>query len=93
MDPYIVVLKDSVRHPEVVARRHEANRGARLGPVYHTALKGYAAWLEPAEADAVANDPTVDHVEHDHWGSGMSQSTPTAVKRVFATSTSTNRTT
>jgi subtilisin family serine protease len=86
MDPYIIVLKDSVNHPEVVARRHEANRGARLGPIYRSALKGYAAELEPAEARAVASDPTVAYVEHDAWGSVDAQSTPTAVKRVFASS-------
>jgi subtilisin len=83
-DPYIVVLEDSAQHPEVVARRHEANRGARIGSIYHTLLKGYAGWLEPAEADAVARDPMVAYVERDHWGRGMAQSTPTSVKRVFA---------
>lgn len=86
MRPYIVVLEDAAEHPEVVAHRHEANRGARLGPIYRTALRGYAAWMEPVEAGAVARDPMVDYVEHDRWGRADAQSTPTAIKRVFASS-------
>lgn len=82
------MLKDTAVHPGAVARRHEANRGAWIGHVFHTSFKGYAAWLEPAEAGAVASDPVVSYVEHDQWGSGFAQSTPTAVKRVFASSNS-----
>jgi len=88
-EPYIVALRDTAVHPGAVARRHEANRGAWIGHVFHTSFKGYAAWLEPAEAEAVAGDPMVSYVEHDQWGSGLAQSTPTAVKRVFASANST----
>jgi subtilisin len=83
---YIVLLKESVKHPGDVAYRHASNRGAQISHVYGTALKGYAAKLEPAQAEAVARDPLVVSVERDVKGSGEVQSTPTAVKRVFASS-------
>ena len=60
-DRYIVVLKDSVRHPGAVARAH----GGRDRVVYRTALNGYAATIPPGRVDAVRRDPRVKYVEQD----------------------------
>jgi len=60
-DRYIVVLKDSVRHPGAVARAH----GGRDRIVYRTALNGYAATIPPGRVDAVRSDPRVKYVEQD----------------------------
>src|SRR5688572_216344 len=60
-DRYIVVLKNSVRHPAAVARAH----GARHRVVYRAALNGYAATIPPGRVDAVRSDPRVKRVEQD----------------------------
>ena len=60
-DRYIVVLKDSVRHPGAVARAH----GGSDRVVYRTALNGYAATIPPGRVDAVRSDPRVEYVEQD----------------------------
>jgi subtilisin family serine protease len=60
-DRFIVVLKDSVRHPGAVARAH----GARDRVVYRTALNGYAGKIPPGRIDAVRSDPRVRYVEAD----------------------------
>ncbi|TMK56071.1 MAG: hypothetical protein E6G51_11180, partial [Actinobacteria bacterium] len=85
-DPYIVVLKDDVAHPAVVAHRHEANRGARVGHIYATAIKGYSADLTPGEVKAIRQDPAVDYVERDGTGHVASQVSSLGFKRIFAPS-------
>jgi aqualysin 1 len=60
-DRYIVVLKDSVRHPGAVARAH----GGRDRVVYRAALNGYAATIPPGRVDGVRSDPRVKLVEPD----------------------------
>jgi len=64
-DHYIVVLKDSVRHPGAVARDHADHDGVHDQVVYRAALKGYAATIPPGRVDAVAGDPRVKYVEPD----------------------------
>jgi subtilisin family serine protease len=81
---YIVVLKDSVKHPGAVAERHEENRGADVSNVYRSALKGYAATLTPKEAEAVERDPSVDFVEPSQRYELFGQEVPTGIQRVFA---------
>ncbi|HYP56555.1 MAG TPA: S8 family serine peptidase, partial [Solirubrobacterales bacterium] len=85
-DPYIVVLKDDVAHPANVAHRHEENRGAELGHVYGTAIKGYSAELTLAEARAVRSDPTVDYVARAGMTQLAAQTSSTGLRRVGALS-------
>jgi subtilisin family serine protease len=62
---YIVVLKNSVGAPGVVASQHATAYGAKVSFVYRSALKGYAATLPAAAVRLVAADPRVDFIERD----------------------------
>ncbi|MCU0618580.1 MAG: S8 family peptidase [Gemmatimonadaceae bacterium] len=75
---YIVVLRDdapdvaaaasSRRAPEAlraVALRLASRRNAKVGHVYGTALRGFAAEMSEADARALAADPGVAYVEQD----------------------------
>jgi subtilisin len=62
---YIVVLKDSVGDPGVVAREHTRADGAAVSHVYSHALKGYAAAIPDARVAAVKGDPRVAYVSPD----------------------------
>jgi subtilisin family serine protease len=81
---YIVVLEDSVDDPGSVARAQAAAHGGRVGFVYRYALKGYSAILGKGAVEALRNDPRVKYVTPDSVGEAGAQSTPTGVKRVFA---------
>jgi len=83
-DPYIVVLNDDVAHPANVAQRHEENRGAEIGHIYRSAIRGYSAELTPGELKAIKQDPNVDYVERDGTLKLDSQVQSTGFKRVFA---------
>ena len=83
-NPYIVVLKDDVAHPANVARRHEDNRGAAVGHIYGTAIKGYSADLTPGELKAIRQDPNVDYVEADGVIEPKGQAVGNQLKRVYA---------
>jgi subtilisin family serine protease len=85
-DQYIIVLKDDVAHPANVAHRHEENRGAELGHIYGTAIKGYSAELAPNELKAIEQDPNVDYVEPDGVMHADAQVPSTGFNRVFAPS-------
>jgi subtilisin family serine protease len=88
-DPYIVVLEDDIAHPANVAHRHEENRGAKLGHIYGTAIKGYSAELTPGELKAIKQDPNVNYVEYDWPITTMSQSMSTGFQRIYAPNNST----
>ena len=63
---YIVVLKDSVDRPGVVAQQQTEQREGNLHGVYRHALNGYAATLPQSRVDALRNDPRVAFVTIDH---------------------------
>lgn len=79
-DRYIVVLKDSVRHPGTVARAH----GGRDRVVYRAALNGFAATIPPGRLDAVRNDPRVKYIEQDRLmhASTVQSSAPWGLDRI-----------
>jgi subtilisin family serine protease len=83
--PYIVVLKDGIDSPGAVARDQTEQRNGDLGFVYRYALKGYSATLPKAAVAALERDPRVDFVSPDRKVELFSQSTPTGIKRIFAT--------
>lgn len=62
---YIVVLRDSVTSPSLVAGQHAAAFSANVSLVYQHAVKGYAAAIPAAAVGAVAADPRVAFVERD----------------------------
>jgi aqualysin 1 len=62
---YIVVLKNVVRAPAMVATEHASAYGAQVSFVYRSALKGYAASIPSVAVAAVAADPRVAFVERD----------------------------
>ena len=62
---YIVVLKDSVAHPDAVASQQGRRVGAPVGAVYRHALKGYTATLSAAQVAALEADARVAYVEPD----------------------------
>jgi hypothetical protein len=88
-DRYIVVLEDSVERPGRVAERHSENRGAQISQVYRHAINGYAAEIPAAQLDAIRHDPNVAYVEPDYRGEIASQTVPTGINRIFATSNET----
>jgi subtilisin family serine protease len=62
---YIVVLKDSVAHPNAVADQQGRRVGAPVGAVFRHALKGYVATLTAAQVSALEADARVAYVEPD----------------------------
>src|SRR5687768_16262583 len=62
---HIVVLKDDVADPDVVAKEHGRRHGASVEGIYRHALKGYVASFSGTGASDVARDPRVDFVELD----------------------------
>lgn len=81
---YIVVAKESVADPGVLAREHGRAHGAQVSHVYRHALRGYAAAMGPQSAARVAADPRVELVEPDHAVSASAQTVPTGIDRVDA---------
>jgi subtilisin family serine protease len=63
---YIVVLKDWVGHPGIVAQGQAEQREGKINSVYRYALKGYAATLPEDEVDELSRDPRVAFVTIDH---------------------------
>jgi subtilisin len=84
-DHYIIVFKDFVDHPGSVAHAQTDQRNGELGFVYRSALKGYSAALSEVAVKAIANDPRVAYIERDAPGGIAAQTTPTGIKRTFAT--------
>ncbi len=82
---YIVVLKDSVDHPGVVAEAQTESRDGDLGFVYRSAIKGYSASdLFETDVESLREDPRVKYVIADREGTVQNQSVPNGLKRIFA---------
>jgi subtilisin len=79
---YIVVLKDTAASPDAVARSHASRFGAKVGPVYRHAIKGYAATLSSARVAALRADPSVAAVAPDFEVHTMVQTMPTGINRI-----------
>jgi subtilisin family serine protease len=83
---YIVVLKDSVKHPGAVAEDQADETGGDVSLIYRSALKGYAATLPKDEVETLEEDPSVDYVTPDRKVETLSQTIPTGVERIGADS-------
>lgn len=82
---YIVVLENSIEHPEAVGQEHVDRNGGRLGFVYRYGPIGYSATLPPDAVEALLRDPRVRDVRADNQLSVPgAQTTPTGLKRIFA---------
>src|SRR5690242_13451543 len=64
-DEYIVVFKNDVSDVPGRAQGLLKNGKGILKHTFSSALKGFSAHLTKAEADALADDPSVDYVEQD----------------------------
>lgn len=64
-DQYIVVFRPDVGNAGDLARQLAAAQGASIQFVYESALKGFAAQMSRAAADALARNPAVSYVEQD----------------------------
>jgi subtilisin family serine protease len=64
-DEYIVVFQDNVADPPGLARQLAAAHGASVRFTYTRALKGFAAHMSAAAAQALQNNPNVSFVEQD----------------------------
>jgi subtilisin len=89
--PYVVVLRNSVTDPGVVAAQHGKKYGFQAKFVYRAALKGYAASLAPQAVSAIQNDPRVAFVSPDEpvQAAASTQAIPFGVKRIGGTQSST----
>ena len=65
LDEYIVVFRDDVADPGAEARQLAAAHGATIRFVYSRAIKGFAAHMSGAAANALARNPVVLLVEQD----------------------------
>ena len=64
-DRYIVVFRESTRDVPGLARQLTAAHGQRPIYTYERAIKGFAAELPQAAAEAIARNPNVAYVEQD----------------------------
>jgi aqualysin 1 len=62
-DSYIIVFHDDVGSPASLASQLAAQHGARVHFVYTHAIKGFAATIPGAAADAIRRNPNVAYVE------------------------------
>jgi len=62
---YLVVFNDDVRDVPGLARRLVAQHGGSMLFIYESALKGFAARIPDAAAQALARNPGVKYVEQD----------------------------
>jgi subtilisin family serine protease len=81
---YIVVLKDSIKHPATVADAQAEEVDADVGLVYRSALKGYSASLPQSEVESLRDDPRVKYVVRDQVVKPFAQTIPTGVDRTYA---------
>ena len=79
---YVVVLKDSVKHPAAVAA--DQIQPDDIGLVYRHALNGYSATLSTEKVRALRHDSRVRYVVQDRKVEAVAQTIPTGIKRVFA---------
>jgi DNA-binding beta-propeller fold protein YncE/subtilisin family serine protease len=82
--PYIVVLKDSVSHPGVVAQDQAAEVDGEVGFVYGLVLNGYSVTMPSAEVESLREDPRVKYVTPDHKVEAFAQTSPTGIQRIGA---------
>jgi len=86
---YIVVLKDRVSHPGLVAAKQARRYGAETTYVYRSALTGYAATIPASQVDSVRADDRVAYVEPDGTVSALAQTLPWGIDRIDADISST----
>lgn len=72
---YIVVFNDKVNDAVGLARQLAEQHGASLQFTYQVALKGFAARMSDAAADALSRNPNVVYVEQDQPVSAVSDQT------------------
>ena len=72
---YIVVFNDKVNDAIGLARQLAAQNGASLQFTYQVALKGFAAQMSDAAADALSRNPNVAYVEQDQPVSAITDQT------------------
>jgi tripartite motif-containing protein 71 len=82
---YIVALKDSVANPEKLAENQVDQQDGKLGVVFSSALKGYAAKLSKDAVEALREDPRVRYVVPDYELHAQAQTIPTGIERILAT--------
>ncbi|MFJ1867612.1 S8 family peptidase [Streptomyces sp. NPDC088097] len=88
--PYVVVLKDTTgRAPTRALAAEAAEAGDQVGPVYDTALNGFAVRTTSARAAALAADPRVASVEADTRFRISDDTPPTPVPPVGTTAPAT----
>ena len=73
---YIVALKDSVANPEKLAENQVEQQDGKLGVVYSSALKGYAAKLSKDAVEELRKDPRVRYVVPDYELKAQAQTIP-----------------
>jgi aqualysin 1 len=88
-DRYIVVLKDRVDHPGLVAAKQADSYGTKTTYVYRSALNGYAATIPTSEVDTLRADDRVAYVERDRTVSALAQTLPWGINRINADISST----
>jgi subtilisin len=81
---YIIVFKDSVADPGQTAREIAQAHGLSPGPVYTTAIKGFATSVPEGRLAAVARDPHVKYVERDQVVTAVAQTLPRGINRIDA---------
>jgi len=83
---YVVVLEsdgtDVTQTADLLTSRH----GSQTEQVFRHALRGFTATMTTSEAAALALEPQVAYVELDQVRSIGTQTTPTGISRVFASS-------
>lgn len=83
-DRYIVVLDRDTGNPGAVAAEHAHRYGAKVGFVYRSALKGYAAAIPSSRVAQLRADPRVAYVERDQLVRAAAQTVPTGIQRIYA---------
>ena len=71
-DEYIVVFRDDVADPSGLAKQLAATHGASVRFTYRRALKGFAAHMSAAAAEALQHNPNVSFVEQDQTVTAIS---------------------
>jgi subtilisin len=82
---YIVVLKNGT-DPDAKANEHARRYGLTKRKVYRYALTGYSATIPASRVDQLRADPDVESVSPDRAVRLASQTIPTGVRRIRATS-------